>query len=224
MANEHRCELPQAGYELSRLKAMHSQILNSIDNYDTIAGKFLNTMISAFYFDTNVHDTKTLRDGKLIVEGTSVMFLFKDVDDKYKKFIVFDLNYESSKGNLAYKYHIPDNIDDESFNIKSITALHDIIKEPILDRFRVIVDYCSVWDGEGILTSKAYINMDTKEVDILQTYDPDEIFDEDGDPFECEILKEEYIEFADGTRKPCHDRFSVDEHTDWNPNTDFWYN
>lgn len=221
MTQSTRCDLAQAGCYLSRLKAMHSNIQQSIKNYDIYANETLKTLVSAFYLDTRVHDMKLNRDGKLSADGTSLVFLFDDIDGKYKKLMVFDLNSESSKGNLA-DYPLLDPTDPD-YTIKSFGQLLKKF-EPIFTRFQVIVSYSSVWDAEGIISSEAYVNMATRKVTINQVYDPNDILDEDGDPFECNILAEEYIEFEDGTRKPCHNRFSVDEYNDsWDPNKDFWY-
>lgn len=63
--------------------------------------------------------------------------------------------------------------------------------------------YTSVWDSEGEITSKANINLNTREVTILEAFDPADCTDDDGNPFECEILKDEYITF-NGKKYPCH--------------------
>ena len=55
--------------------------------------------------------------------------------------------------------------------------------------------YESVWDdGSKILLSDAKINLDTKEVEILESYEPKE--------HECQILNEEHVIFDDHAH-PC---------------------
>ena len=93
---------------------------------------------------------------------------------------------------------------------------YDIAKDPS----GKIVDgtYTSVWDGEGELTSKARINLLTKEVTILESYSPGEVFDEDGEPMECECLADEYVTI-DGNRFSC---VPEDEYRE-SAETVFWY-
>ena len=67
-----------------------------------------------------------------------------------------------------------------------------------------IVDgtYTSVWEGEGKITSNAKININTGKVEILKSFDPSEVFTEDGEPFECEFLQDEYVTI-NGINYPC---------------------
>lgn len=84
-----------------------------------------------------------------------------------------------------------------------------------------IVDgtYTSVWDGEGELTAKARINLLTKEVTILESYCPGEVFNEDGEPMECEHLEDEYVT-VNGRQYPC---MSEAEYQELEGESAFWY-
>lgn len=83
--------------------------------------------------------------------------------------------------------------------------------------------YTSVWDGEGEITAKAKVNINTRKVDILESFDPAECFTEDGDPFECEILASEYVTI-DGVNYQCHREDDCDDTwEDWTPETGFYY-
>lgn len=93
---------------------------------------------------------------------------------------------------------------------------YDLPKEPN----GKIVDgtYTSVWDGEGELTAKAKINLLTKEVTILESYCPGEVFNEDGEPMECECLEDEYITI-NGHQYPCMSEVECQESEE----EAFWY-
>ena len=70
--------------------------------------------------------------------------------------------------------------------------------------------YISVWEGEGEITSKAKINLNTGKVEILESFDPADCYTEDGEPFECEFLKEEYVT-VNGENYSCHHAENKDE-------------
>jgi hypothetical protein len=100
-----------------------------------------------------------------------------------------------------------------------------------IDYIENIVDgsYTSVWEGEGEITARARINLNTREVEILESFDPADCYTEDGDPFECEFLYDEYVTF-NGENHPCHrydeDRLWKEEDNEWegwNPFTGFYY-
>jgi hypothetical protein len=56
--------------------------------------------------------------------------------------------------------------------------------------------FVSVWDGGIVLRSKAIYNPNTKEVEVLETFDVDGL----------EVLEDEYIEFEDGdTKEVCRE-------------------
>lgn len=79
--------------------------------------------------------------------------------------------------------------------------------------------YTSVWEGEGEITARAEINLFTHEVNVLESYDPAELETEDGYPFECEILEDEYV-MIDGKKYPCTNESSYIDCDDENM---FWY-
>lgn len=225
MTNNHRLNITEAGYNLSCLKILYDNANAKINEYNAFVSQALTSVISTFYLDTKVHDIKTDRDGKIEAKGTALMFTFTDVDGKLKTFVIDNFDYTNATDFLADMpvLEYPQN------GNEFITRCRNRILEkfgPMLERFQVMVTYSSVWDGEGEITSDAYANMLTREVKILQTYDPDELLDEDGDTFECSNLADEYIEFADGTRKPCHEKYSVEDYdeNEWDPSKDFWYN
>ena len=85
--------------------------------------------------------------------------------------------------------------------------------------------YTSVWDGEGEITAKAVLNLKTREVTILESFDPNECFNENGEAFECIQLENEYVTF-NGLNYPCHRITDEDEWADidcWTPETGFYY-
>ena len=87
--------------------------------------------------------------------------------------------------------------------------------------------YSSVWEGEGEITSPANINLFTHEIEILKSYDPSEMTTEDGEPFECEYLQEEYVLIA-GSKFPCmnkeeYDKVQLNKDTSYNLDQLFWY-
>lgn len=85
--------------------------------------------------------------------------------------------------------------------------------------------YSSVWEGEGEITSPANINLFTHEVEILKSYDPSDVTTEDGEPFECEYLQEEYVLIA-GSKFPCLNKKEYDKELLAENNTYdklFWY-
>lgn len=69
--------------------------------------------------------------------------------------------------------------------------------------------YTSVWDGEGEITAKARINLNTRKVEILESFEPSDCYTEDGEPFECEFLIDEYITI-DGVNYPCCEEVEAD--------------
>lgn len=83
-----------------------------------------------------------------------------------------------------------------------------------------IVDgtYTSVWEDEGEITANAKINLRTKEVNILESFDPSECTTEDGEPFECNILEKEYV-MINGEEYPCCNeedlKFTENENCFW---------
>ncbi len=93
-------------------------------------------------------------------------------------------------------------------------GLHVCVSEKIVPG-----TYTSVWDGEGEITSRAEINLFTHEVNVLKSYDPAELETEDGYPFECEILEDEYVRI-DGKKYPCTNKSSYMDCDDENM---FWY-
>lgn len=114
---------------------------------------------------------------------------------------------------------------DEAFILCWLANRHKIdVEENIVDG-----TYTSVWEGEGEITARARINLNTREVEILESFDPADLRDEDGDPFECEFLADEYVTF-NGENYPCH-RYDEDnlwkeennEWEGWNPFTGFYY-
>jgi len=86
--------------------------------------------------------------------------------------------------------------------------------------------YTSVWEGEGEITAKARINLNTRKVEILESFDPADCYDEDGEPFECEFLEDEYVTI-NGVDYPCHrhseDEYSQEDWEDWSWETGFYY-
>ena len=86
--------------------------------------------------------------------------------------------------------------------------------------------YTSVWEGEGEITAKAKVNLNTRKVEILESFDPADFYDEDGNPFECEFLEDEYVTI-DGIDYPCHryieDKYEQEEWNNWSPKTGFYY-
>lgn len=85
--------------------------------------------------------------------------------------------------------------------------------------------YTSVWDGEGSITSNAIVNLNTRKVTILEDVDYWDILTEDGEPFECEQLENEYITI-DGVDYPCHninDDGIWDDVDCWTKETSYWY-
>lgn len=87
-----------------------------------------------------------------------------------------------------------------------------------------IVDgtYTSVWEGEGEITAKARINLNTRKVEILESFDPSDFYDDDGEPFECEFLEDEYITI-NGVNYPCHQYSDLEDWENWNCETGFYY-
>ena len=79
--------------------------------------------------------------------------------------------------------------------------------------------YVSVWADEGEIMSPATVNLATKEVTILESYDPTDLVDDDGELMECEILKEEYVTIA-GVKYPC---MRCDELEQTDNTLTFWY-
>lgn len=85
--------------------------------------------------------------------------------------------------------------------------------------------YTSVWDGEGEITSKAQINLNTRKVEILEVPDPAGLCTEDGEPFEFEQLEREYVTVG-GIDYPCHNRNdgAIWEDVDcWTAENGFYY-
>ena len=87
--------------------------------------------------------------------------------------------------------------------------------------------YSSVWEGEGEITSPADINLFTHEVTILKSYNPEDMTTEDGEPFECECLEDEYI-LIDNEKFPCinkeeYDKEQLNENTTYDLDKLFWY-
>lgn len=86
--------------------------------------------------------------------------------------------------------------------------------------------YTSVWEGEGEITAKAKINLDTRKVEILESFDSSDFYDNDGEPFECEFLEDEYVTI-DGVNYPCHrynkNSCEQEEWEGWNYETGFYY-
>lgn len=87
-----------------------------------------------------------------------------------------------------------------------------------------IVDgtYTSVWDGEGEITSTAKINLNTRKVEVLESFDPADFYTDDGEPFECEILADEYVTI-NSVNYPCHRLDDEDGWENWTSETGFYY-
>lgn len=224
MTKSTRSNLYQAGRNAFCLKTLHKQIMDLRDSYDHAVPDVLSSIVSALYLDTKIRDMKNNREGKIEVRDTTLLFSFKDTGNEYKTYVISDFSYGKTHDFLS---NMPgDDLDNFDIIAEQCSAYLRKALAPIFDRYQVVVEYSSVWTGEGTITSDATVNMGTNEVTVNQVYDPSDILDEDGNAFECNTLEDEYIEFADRTKKPCHNRYTVDEYdkSEWNPDKDFWYN
>lgn len=224
MTESTRNNLSQAGRNAFCLKTLYKQITYLHASYKRAVPDVLNSIISALYLDTKIHDMKTGRNGKIEAQGTNLVFIFKDTNDEHKTHVISDFSYDKVHDFLSA---MPgDDLNEFDVIAKQCSVYLQKALAPILNQYQVIAEYSSVWAGEGTVTSDATVNMGTHEVTITQIYGSGDILDEDGNAFECCILEDEYIEFADGTKKPCHNRYTVDEYdkSEWNPDKDFWYN
>lgn len=194
MSEKHTTEV-QFRNEKAFVKHGYNILQENIKKYNNTINKCLSVFISAFFLDTDIYDTENNVNGKLCVdECNNILF----------EYVIPDC------GDVVNRLHIAHFTADESYIVKKDKRIlyeffNDECVEYFLSRFLVNAEYVSVWTGEGTISSKTHIDMCTKKAIILDTYDPNDIENDDGETFECNILEDEYV-VIQGSKYPCHNK------------------